>query len=197
MPVLGLAVTVIANGKKRQIVHRMTEIKLYKSSWRAIKLILLCSIFVAIGLWGIMTDMPSWIAWFIIGFFGLGYPVGLLHLFDRRPQIIINEIGIFDRTTHKDFINWEIIHDAYPIDIYNQKFICLVVDEQFIPSKKKGKIYRKTAKFNEMIGAQELNLSLGQIRIDVSKLTEFIILMRSAKKSDKMELIAKALNEWN
>ena len=179
-------------------MRSMTEIKLYKSPWRAIKLILLCSIFVAFGLWGIMkSNMPSWIAWFNIGFFGLGYPVGLKHLFDRRPQIIINEIGIFDRTTHKDFINWEIIKDAYPINISGQKFICLVVDEQFKPSKKKGKRYQKAAKFNEAIGAQELNLSLGQIRVDVIKLTEFIILMRSSAKSDKKELIIKALNEWN
>jgi len=176
----------------------MTEIKLYKSPWRAIKLILLSSIFVSLGLWGIMKgNLPPWIAWISIGFFGLGYPVGLIHLFDRRPQIIINETGIFDRTTHMDFINWEIIQDAYPIDISGQKFICLVVDDQFKPSRKKGKRYQMTAKLNEAIGAQELNISLGQIRIDVIKLTEFILLMRSATRSDKDELITKALNEWN
>jgi len=174
----------------------MKEIKLYKSPWRAVKLILLCSIFVALGLWGILTDMPTWIAWLNIGFFGLGYPVGLFHLFDRRPQIIINETGIFDRTTNKDFINWEIIQDAYLIDIHKQKFICLVVDEIFKPSLKKSKLYQQTAKFSEAIGAQELNISLGQIKIDPEKLTEFILLMRNATKPNKTELINKALTEW-
>ena len=93
------------------------DIKLYKSPWRAIKLILLCSIFVFGGIFLLTnTDSPKWVAWLNIGFFGLGYPVGLFHLLDRRPQIIINEIGIFDRTTYKDFINWDVIKGAYPID---------------------------------------------------------------------------------
>jgi hypothetical protein len=175
----------------------MKEIKLYKSPWRAIKLILLCSIFVALGLWGILTgNMPTWAACLNIGFFGLGYPVGLFHLFDRRPQIIINETGIFDRTTNKDFINWEIIQDAYFIDVYKQKFICLVVAEEFKPSQNKSKLYQQTAKFSEAIGAQELNISLGQIKIDTEKLTEFILLMRNATKPNKTELINKALTEW-
>ncbi len=174
----------------------MNEIKLYKSPLRAVKLILLCSIFVAIGLWGIKAgNMPAWMAWWSIGFFGIGYPVGLFHLFDRRPQIIINETGIFDRTTHKNFINWEIIRDAYLIDIHGQKFICLVVDEQFKPSRTKRNSYRLAAKLNKAIGAQELNLSLGQIKIDAGKLTEFILLMRTAKRPNKSEIVTKGLIE--
>lgn len=174
----------------------MKEIKLYKSPWRAIKLILLCSIFVAIGIWGIQTDMPTWAAWLNICLFGLGYPVGLFHLFDKRPQIIINEMGIFDRTTNKDFINWEIIQDAYLIDIHKQKFICLIVDEKFKPSQNKNRLYQQIAKFSQAIGAQELNISLGQIKIDPEKLTEFILLMRTATKTEQTELINKALTEW-
>lgn len=168
----------------------MTEIKLYKSPWRAIKLILLCSIFVAMGFWGVLTGhMPTWVAWLNIGFFGLGYPVGLFHLFDKRPQIIINETGIFDRTTNKDFINWEIIQDAYLIDIHKQKFICLVVDEKYKPSRTKSKLYQQTAKFSEAIGVQELNISLGQIEINPERLTEFILQMLTASKPDKTELM--------
>lgn len=167
----------------------MKEIKLYKSPRRAIKLILLCSIFVGVGLLGILTgQMPAWIAWLNIGFFGLGYPVGLSHLFDRRPQIIINETGIFDRTTSSDFINWQIIQDAYLIDIHKQKFICLVVDEKFKPSKNKSKLYQRRTRFSEAIGAQELNISLGQVNIDPQKLTEFILHMRTATNTDKAQL---------
>ena len=168
----------------------MKEIELYKSPWKVIKLILLCSIFATLGLWGFLTGhMPNWVAWLNICFFGLGYPVGLFHFFDRRPQIIINETGIFDRTTNKDFINWEIIQDAYLIDIHKQKFICLVVDEKFKPSQNKSKLYQKTAKFNEAIGAQELSISLGQIKIDPEKLIEFILLMRTANKSKQNYLV--------
>lgn len=84
----------------------MIEYKIYKYPWKAIKLILLCTIFVLGGIFFLnQSDVPKFIAWFCILFFGLGYPIGLFQLLDRRPQIIINEIGIFDRTTHKDFIN--------------------------------------------------------------------------------------------
>ncbi|GAB3822932.1 STM3941 family protein [Pontibacter rugosus] len=127
--------------------------------------------------------------WFSTCFFGLGIPVGIFHLFHRRPQIIINEVGIFDRTTHKDFINWEIIRDAYLINIHGQKFISLKVDDNFKPSRKKGKLYKGAARFSEAFGAQELNISLGQVRIDVTKLTEFINAMSKADKNAKRELI--------
>lgn len=122
-----------------------------------------------------------------IGFFGLGYPVGLFHLLDRRPQIIINEIGIFDRTTYKDFINWEVIQGAYPIDISGQKFVCLVVDEKYEPSTNKGKISKSVSNFSKEIGAQELNISLGQITVDEIKLTEFILTMINVRPENRKE----------
>lgn len=168
----------------------MQEIKLYKSPGRAKRLILGCSVFVIIGLWQLESEhTPLWIAYSGIFFFGLGLLVGLFHLLDDRPQIIINEVGIFDRMSHKEMINWEIIKDAYLINIAGQPFICIVVDEKFSPSKKKGKFYRKVAKLNEFVGAQEINVSLGQLNVDYQKLNDFILQMRSATKSDKNDIL--------
>ncbi|MFZ6012589.1 MAG: STM3941 family protein [Bacteroidota bacterium] len=163
------------------------DIKLYKSPWRAIKLILLSSIFVFGGIFMLQAGAPKWISWMSIGFFGLGYPVGIFHLFDRRPQIIINEIGIFDRTTYTDFINWEVIQDAYPIDISGQKFVCLVVDEHYEPSRKKGKFAKSMSNLSKRIGAQELNISLGQITVDEIKLTAFILTMITVSPEHRRE----------
>jgi hypothetical protein len=96
----------------------MKEYKLYESPLKAVKLILLCSILVFGGIWLITsTDAPAWVGWLNIGFFGPGYLAGLYQLLDRRPQIIINSIGIFDRTTHQDFINWDINQDAYLVNV--------------------------------------------------------------------------------
>jgi hypothetical protein len=139
------------------------------------------------------TDTPRWVWYLNIGFFGLAYPVGLFHLLDRRPQILINEIGIFDRTTYKDFINWDVIQDAYPIDISGQKFVCLVVDEKYEPSTQKGKIAKSFSDFSKHIGAQELNISLGQITIDEVKLTEFILAMIIIRPEDRKEKLDKKL----
>ncbi|TDQ24020.1 hypothetical protein DFQ07_2559 [Tenacibaculum caenipelagi] len=151
-------------------------------------MMLLCSIFVLLGIW-LLPKKPL-IGWSCIGFFGLAYPLGIYNLLDRKPMIIINEIGIFDRSTNQDFINWELIHDAYPINISGQKFICLIIDEKFKPLRKKGRLYKSTDKLNEAIGAQELNIHLGQIqKIDEIKLTQFILQMSRADKNTKTELI--------
>lgn len=172
----------------------MTDIKLYKSPWRAIKLMLLCSIFVVGGYIIVTgTDTPKWIGWFNICFFGLGYPVGLFHLFDRRPQIIINKHGIFDRTTYDKFINWEVIWGAYPISISGEKFICLEVDPNYEPSLKKGKVARTFAKLNKEMGAQELNISLGQVSVDQKRLTEFIIAMTNLQPDHRAEMLNERL----
>ncbi|WP_428742034.1 STM3941 family protein [Tenacibaculum sp.] len=166
----------------------MTEIKLYKSKKRAISMMLLCSIFVLGGIW--LLQKNSILGWSGIGFFGLAYPLGIYNLLDTKPIIIINEIGIYDRSTSSDFINWELILDAYPINISGQKFICLIIDEKYKPSRKKGKLYKNVAKLNEAIGAQELNIHLGQIqKIDEIKLTQFILQMSKADKNTKTELI--------
>jgi len=92
------------------------EITLYKSPKKAFKLILVSSAVVVCALLSLVTfDVPTR-AWYpIIGVCGLGYPVAIFHLFDRRPQIVINEIGIFDPRTCKDFINWDVIQRAYVI----------------------------------------------------------------------------------
>ena len=170
----------------------MPDIKLYKSPWRAIKLMLLCSIFVVGGYFIVIgTDTPKWIGWFNICFFGLGYPVGLFHLFDRRPQIIINKLGIFDRTTYDKFINWEVIWGAYPMSISGEKFICLEVDPTYEPSLKKGKVARTFSKLNKTIGAQELNISLGQVSVDQKRLTNFIIAMTQIRPEHRSHLIRK------
>lgn len=168
----------------------MIEHKIYKSPWKAIKLILLCTIFVVGGFYMLnSTSSSNWIAWLSIIFFGLGYPIALYHLLDRRPQIVINEIGIFDRSTHKDFINWEIIQNAYLAEVHGQKFICLEVNQQFEPSNKKGKLARKVAGVSKALGFQELNISLANVKINAERLTEFIGAMRLADKPKRQILL--------
>lgn len=177
----------------------MTEIRLYKSPWKALRVFAFTLPFVIGGVWLITKEdtntIEQVVGWAGACFFGLGIPVGLFHLFDRRPQIIINEAGIYDRTAHKDFINWAIIQDAYPIDIYGQKFISLVVGEDFKPSKKKGRFYKSVVRLNEAIGAQDLNIQLGQIKINETKLAEFIKAMTKADENEKEKLIKGLSNK--
>jgi hypothetical protein len=168
----------------------MIEYKLYKSPIRAIKLILVSLAFVLAGIFILNdADGPKFFGWCSIIFFGFGVLVGIYQLFDRRPQIIINEFGIFDRTANKDFINWEIIKNAYLANVHGQKFICLVLDEKFEPSKTKGRLFKKGAMLSKALGFQELNISLVNIKIDEHRFTNFILAMRTAEKNQRAEMI--------
>jgi hypothetical protein len=172
----------------------MKELRLYKSPWKAAKLLLGCAAFVAIGCWMLTRlDAPQWVAWASIGFFGLGIPVSLFQLFDRRPQIIVNDVGIFDRTTHHEFINWEIIRDVYLAEINRQAFICLVVEEAFEPSRQKGKFRQQLASLSKGLGFQELNISLAFVRIDALRFAQFVQAMRNAAPPEREALVRKAI----
>ena len=171
----------------------MEEIKLYKSAWKGIKLMAICLPFVILGIFILYKGGAFWVGLLNILFFGLSIPLGLYHIIDRRPQIIINEIGIFDRTIHRDFINWEIIVEAYPMSISSQYFVCLIVLPSFKPSLKRGKWYRRIAKLNESIGAQELNLNVGQLQVDPIKLSIFINLMAKAMPIERKERLSAGI----
>lgn len=159
------------------------EIKLYNSPKKAFKLILVSSLFVGGALYVMfMGDAPIWV-WFLSTFVcgGFTYPVAFFHLFDRRPQVVINEIGIFDRTTCKDFINWVIIQRAFVADTPAMWcYVCLIVDRKYIPALKKTKVARLFT-----VGEDEIFISVGLLDVDEGKLTEFILKMMKAKPEDR------------
>ncbi len=168
----------------------MIEVKLYKTTLKGLKILALTIPFVVSGIWMISNNESS--GWFVALFFGLGIPVALFHLLDRRPQIIINENGIWDRTTNQDEVKWEQIQGAYPLDIYGQNFISLVVDDTFVFKQKQ---YKWAAKLNEEIGAQKLNLHLGQLKMDENKMTAFIQEMTETEKQNRLTIIKKYFNK--
>jgi hypothetical protein len=172
----------------------MTEFRLYKSRWKALRLLLACAAFVAVGCFLLVRGAsPPWGPWVCIGFFGLGLPISIFQLLDRRPQIIVNEFGVFDRTAHHEFINWEIIRDVYFVELNRQKFICPVVDEAFEPSRRKSKFQQGMAKLGKEMGFQELNLSLAYVDIEAMRFAEFLLAMRGGTPPERSRLVQKAI----
>lgn len=160
------------------------EIKLYNSPKKAFKLILFSSFFVGCAVTiMLMVDAPIWVLFlstFVCG--GFNYPVALFHLFDRRPQVVINEIGIFDRTTRKDFINWSVIQRALVVDtpmIWG--YVCLIVDDKYLQTIKKVKVVRPFL----ANGADELFISVKLLAVDEDRLTEFILKMIKVRPMDR------------
>ena len=153
-----------------------------------------CSFFVMCGV-VIATQLntSSWAAYSIAGLFALGYPIGFYYLLDRRPQIIINEVGVFDRTTYRDFINWDIIRSAYSIDLSGLKFVVLTVDQKFLSAVKKRRFARSVSNLVDFGRPQKISISLGQIAIDEVKLAEFILAMINLTPEDRREKLKDRL----
>jgi len=167
----------------------MIEIKLYKSRWQAMKLILLCLPFVLIALYFIThNDQDKVMSWLCLCFFGLGIPFGLFNLLDRRPPIIMNQEGIYNRMGYKDVLRWEWMKEVYLKDISTsryglskQTFICLAI------YPKAEALLRK---FVEEMGYPGVSISLGPLqKIDAGKFVEFLKAMSVANATTKQNLL--------
>ncbi|GEM55714.1 hypothetical protein B0A58_16110 [Flavobacterium branchiophilum NBRC 15030 = ATCC 35035] len=162
----------------------MTELKLYKSNSKGFKILAMSLPFVSIGIWMIAENhngtFDFYMGWFITSFFGLGILIIIFNFLDKRPQIVIYENGIWNRTTKQNEIKWEQIKECYLIDIYNQKFISIVTNETFALKKN---TFSWLNKLNKYVAAQEMNINLGLINIDENKLTDFINNIRLSEKS--------------
>jgi hypothetical protein len=178
----------------------MIELKLYKSKWKAIRLILLGLPFVIAFLYFIIKDThPNHkpMEWFGLCFFGLSIPLGLFNLLDRRPQIIINEMGIYDRIEYKDFINWNLIKDAYYKEYIipgrygwpnqKQKYVCLTFDSNDIALLNINKTTQKLAK---ILGHESIFIFLNPLqKINGQKLGELVNAMVHGDAKARQDLL--------
>ncbi len=170
----------------------MKEIKLYKSPWKAIKLLALTIPLIAVGIWLILRNESSLVdkimGWIGVPFFGFGFFLAFFHMFDKRPQIIINETGIWDRTTKQDLIKWEFIKNANPLDVFGQKFVTLTMDKSF---KRKNTQYGWAKRLGKKVGSTGLDLQLSQIKVKPERMTKFVKDMIKVDKQDRAMLIDK------
>jgi hypothetical protein len=182
----------------------MQEIKLYKSPWKAIRLILLSLPFVIISLYFIIYDDPAkTLDWFCLCFFGLGIPLGLFNLLDRRPELVLSEDGIFDRLSYgifnkrkdKGCVSWNCIKNVYvkvcnnsfhDIPTSKQRYICIEVS---VKEKTKPKYNTKASKFSHVLGLSDYNIPLMNLKVDDKKLLEFITSMSHADASTRQSLL--------
>ena len=156
--------------------HDFFELEI-KTSIRQFVLPLLFSlVFIGLGLFLLhkKTDAPIWVGWSCIIFFGVCALMFFLKIINRRPQLIINNLGIWDRTLRCNMINWQVIHDSYFSSINGQHYISLVIDETYEPSNKKGKWYKVISAWNKKLGFQELNIPLNFLQVDKQKLIALV-----------------------
>jgi len=163
----------------------MSEITLYKSPKKALRLLGLCSLFVLPGCYLIYKGRKYLPFIASIGFFGLGYIIGFFHLFDKSPQITISSKGIWDTTLKLDIIPWHSIYDAYTLTINKQAFICLVTNEEVTGKK----IHKLTRMLNEGIEAQKVNLNLSAVKADPNIIISLIVQLINEPQEGRSGLI--------
>jgi hypothetical protein len=170
----------------------LSAIRLYKSRWIALTSRLFSALFVVAPplLIHLKGEVP-WPIWLSTGFFSFCL-LGALHtLLDRRPQIILDVTGVWDRTLRQERIPWEMVLDAYPINIAGQKFIALTLDDTFVV---KGKFYGGISRLNYILGAQRLNLNLVSIQVNVNALHAAILLLIRSSRDERATLLAALAN---
>lgn len=104
----------------------MNEIKINESPWQALKLIVGSFLFI-VGAYYMVTSTEensqeqtfnTIIGWVGILFFGLGLILGLYKLITNKPQVIINELGvwkvksIFSKYKEEDVVKWNEIKNV-------------------------------------------------------------------------------------
>lgn len=103
------------------------------------------------------------IGWVGAIFFGAGVPVLLRALFDRRPRLVIDAQGVFDRTLGVGVIAWDDIVEAELRTTHRNAFIALELTDPKKYLHRSRRVVSKLAGVNKAMGFAEINLNLGGV----------------------------------
>jgi hypothetical protein len=163
----------------------METLVISNSRWRYVLLLLVCLGFVATGVFLVKkatTTFEAWAGWPSIIFFGAAIPLFIWQIFDRRPRLTINELGINDRTMGVGLIPWSEITDAYIKSIRGNNFICLVARNPEMWTSKFSAAKKAMIKTNKALGFSELNVNLSGTSARPEEIHELILKLSAASQ---------------
>ncbi len=128
---------------------------------------------VAAGVW-MIADGEAF-GWVAVAFFGGGALISIWQIFDRRPRLLIDDEGIYDRTLGVGVIPWEEITGAYVRSIQGNDFICLDLRHPEAYLQKLSRVKRAMASANEALGFTPLNINLSGIHGMTEQVFELIL----------------------
>lgn len=101
-----------------------------------------------------------------IVFFGGGAVLFVFQLIDRRPRLILDDEGLYDRTLGVGVIPWRDIADAQLVSVRGHAFVCLHLrnPEHWIGRLSAGQ--RRLAALNQRMGFALLNVNLSGAAVD-------------------------------
>lgn len=112
------------------------------------------------------------------------------------PQIIINEVGIFEKG-YKQFVNWEFIKEAYPFEVMSasntvERYIMIRTTEDFKLANKKVDAF--VTVLCETFGGEKFRLNMDDMEdLNGLELIDFINIMAQADPKQRRTLITERL----
>ncbi len=171
------------NGTNEPLILRNSKKKYFLS-------LLICAVFVFIGIWILRTDASTkaqLIGWCNAGFFGLGALVLVRQLFDSRPRITITETGITDRTLNLGEIEWADIEDALLMRIQREHFIALKLRDEQKYLSRLSSTHQGLASANTAFGFNRINVNLSGVdcnpRVILDLIAERVDIENESEKS--------------
>ena len=151
----------------------MEKLIIQNSRWKHVLLLIGCIGFVIAGIWMVVAGKPF--GWLAILFFGSGIPISIWQILDSRPRLIIDELGVLDRTLGVGLIAWDDIEAAYVRSINGNDFICLELKNAEEYAQKLSKVKRAMAAANRNLGFTDFNLNLSGVDARTEEVFELLM----------------------
>ncbi len=165
------------------------EIKIYKSKLKAAILLIFCLFFFMIGILVLQNSDKAVAGWSCIIIALLASIVGFYNLFDRRPQIIMNDDGITERTFKGEVIEWDAILNVDELFYRGQYYVRLMVDKDYKPTLVRSHWLFRIDRYYARAGVKALYIKVSMLTVSSGDLTNFIHAMAGADNSRRDELI--------
>ncbi len=169
----------------QSITPQTNALIIHASRWKYGWFLLLALGFVALGIALLYLNKATWAAWLTIVFFGGGALIFLRQLTDRRPRLIIDPQGVFDRTLGIGWIVWSDILDLQLFSIQGQPFIGLKLINESDYLARLSPLKRKLIAGNQKFGFPTLSLNLSGLLVKPEQIYEFVARMAAAHQGNR------------
>lgn len=146
-----------------------------------------CAGFVAVGVMMMLTENQPWLGLLATIFFGAGALLLSWQIIDRRPRLIIDSDGVFDRMTGLGRIVWEDIESAQLQSVVGNHFISLELRDPSLYVMQMSWIRRLGARANTATGFSAVSLNLTGITVspeEVLQIVQGYILERKMREAE-------------
>lgn len=135
------------------------------------------------GVWMISEGHWFW-GWFNALFFGLCTATFVWQMRGGGPRLVIDDSGLYDRTLGVGTIAWSDIEDAYVARTNNLPFLCLVLRDPSVYTRKLNPVKRALSRTNGAFGFTALALNLHGLRgVDPEEIEALVRSEASARRA--------------